>query len=500
MSILVPFLVFAIAVSHGVQMLSAVRAEVFLGADSLRAARASFRRLLLPGGIALASDTIGFITILLIKIRIIQEMAITASVGVAVVILTNLILLPVLLSWISYDERYRRHTDARAARLRPVWRALATLTTRGRSLAVLGLAGLLLAFGAWKGREVRIGDLHRGVPELRADSTYNVDSDVISSRFSIGVDLLSVIVETEPEGCIDHAVMTTIDHFAWHMRNVPGVQSVQSLATVAKRINTGWNEGSLKWHILPRNPQLLAQSVSYVPTSSGLLDTDCSVMPVLIFTTDHKAATIARIVDEVKAFRASVPAALATFRLATGNVGVMAATNEEVSAAQFPILLYVFSAIVALCLISFRSLRATLCVVLPLGLVSLLAYALMALLEIGLKVSTLPVVALGVGIGVDYGIYVFSRLREVLAEGVPAGAAAPGEPLQRAYEHTLQMTGSAVVFTGITLAIGVATWIFAPLKFQADMGVLLTFMFLVNMLGAIVALPALAAWLLPRHR
>jgi predicted RND superfamily exporter protein len=124
----------------------------------------------------------------------------------------------------------------------------------------------------------------------------------------------------------------------------------------------------------------------------------------------------------------------------------------------------------------------------------------MALLEIGLKVSTLPVVALGVGIGVDYGIYVFSRLREVLAEGVPAGAAAPGEPLQRAYEHTLQMTGSAVVFTGITLAIGVATWIFAPLKFQADMGVLLTFMFVVNMLGAIVALPALAAWLLPRHR
>ncbi len=491
MSILVPFLVFAIAVSHGVQMLSAVRAEVFEGAGSLDAARASFRRLLLPGGIALASDTIGFITILLIEIRIIQEMAITASIGVAVIILTNLVLLPVLLSWVRYDETYRRRTEARARRLHGLWQALSTLATRRRAAVVIFGAAALLAFGAWKGREVRIGDLHRGVPELRSDSTYNVDSEVISSRFSIGVDLMSVIVETPAEGCIDHRVMSAIDDFLWHMRNVPGVQSALALPTVAKTINAGWNEGSLEWRVLSRNPQVLVQAVQYVPTSSGLLNTDCSVMPVMLFTTDHKAETISRIVDAVKRYREDHPSEGVRYRLATGNVGVMAATNEEVSAAQFPILAYVFAAIVALCLASFRSLRGTLCVVLPLALVSLLAYALMAILEIGLKVSTLPVVALGVGIGVDYGIYVFSRLRTLLAER-------PGD-LQGAFARTLQLTGSGVVFTGVTLAIGVATWIFAPLKFQADMGILLTFMFLVNMLGAIVLLPALAAWLLPRE-
>ena len=113
----------------------------------------------------------------------------------------------------------------------------------------------------------------------------------------------------------------------------------------------------------------------------------------------------------------------------------------------------------------------------------------MAMLEIGLKVSTLPVVALGVGIGVDYGIYIYSRLRRFLAEGAA---------LREAYEHTLRISGSGVLITGITLAVGVATWIFAPLKFQADMGILLAFMFLVNMLGAVLLLPALAAWLLPR--
>jgi predicted RND superfamily exporter protein len=177
-----------------------------------------------------------------------------------------------------------------------------------------------------------------------------------------------------------------------------------------------------------------------------------------------------------------------TFKLAGGNVGVMAATNEEVVASQFPILFYVFAAVIVLCLVTYRSVRATLCIVLPLGLVSLLGYALMAMLEIGLKVNTLPVVALGIGVGVDYGIYIFSRLESILAEG---------KPLREAYARTLAVTGNGVAITGVTLAIGVATWIFSPLQFQADMGILLTFLFLVNMFGAVFLLPALAAWLLP---
>lgn len=184
----------------------------------------------------------------------------------------------------------------------------------------------------------------------------------------------------------------------------------------------------------------------------------------------------------VKTYREQHPHDEVKFLLATGNVGVMAATNEEIERAQFPILFYLFSAIFALCLITFRSISATLCIMLPLGLVSLLAYALMALMDIGLKVATLPVVALGVGVGVDYGIYIYSRLREFMASE---------NSLYEAYWKTLCQTGSGVLFTAITLAIGLTSWIFSPLKFQADMGILLTFMFLVNMLGAIFLLPAL---------
>jgi predicted RND superfamily exporter protein len=131
------------------------------------------------------------------------------------------------------------------------------------------------------------------------------------------------------------------------------------------------------------------------------------------------------------------------------------------------------------------------CIIIPLGLVSLLGYAVMSMLGIGLKISTLPVVALGVGVGVDYGIYIYSRFISLMDRGLP---------LHEAYFRTLEDTGNAVVFTGLTLAIGVATWIFSPLKFQADMGILLTFMFLVNMIGAIILLPALACWLMPAKR
>ena len=487
MSILVPFLVFAIGVSHGVQMVSAFRAEVFEGASSLDAARSTFRRLLIPGGIALLSDTIGFITIMLIEIRMIQEMAITASLGVAVIILVDLILVPVLLSHVRLGGRYVERLNARRSNLEGIWSRMAHVATPRNATVIITIAAVLFVAGGWKATQIKIGDLHAGVPELRATSQYNIDTDIITSSFSIGVDVITAIVESHPEACIDYDIMTTIDRFEWQIRNVPGVQSVFGIGGVAKIINAGWNEGSLEWRVLPRNPSTMAQAVTYIDTSTGLLNAECSVMPVYIYTTDHKAETIDRVVAAVKQYQAEHGSDDVKFRLATGNVGVMAATNEVVSAAQFPMLMWVFAAIIVLCLITFRSLRATLCIVTPLALVSILAYALMAFLEIGLKTSTLPVVALGVGIGVDYGIYIYSRFRAFRSEGAS---------IVDAYRETLSVTGAGVLFTAITLAVGVATWIFSPLKFQADMGILLTFMFLVNMIGALVLLPALACWLI----
>ena len=255
------------------------------------------------------------------------------------------------------------------------------------------------------------------MPELRPDSRYNQDSNLISQRFSIGTDIVNVIVETKPDGCIDFAIIDAIDRFAWHMANVPGVRDVMTLAGVSKVVSAGWSEGSLKWRNLPRDERQLVQAQNYIETSTGLLNRDCSVMPVMLFLSDHRAETIEGVVAAVKEYRTANPTEGVTYRLATGNVGVMAAQNEEVMAKEFIILGWVFAAVTIMCLVNFRSVIGTVMVIIPLALVSILVYAVMAFVGIGLKVNTLPMVALGAGIGVDYGIYLFSRMQEFLDRG-----------------------------------------------------------------------------------
>ena len=491
LGILVPFVIFAIGVSHGVQKISAVSDAAVDGADSIEAARRTFRLLFLPAIVALLADLVGFVTILAIPVEVIREMAITASLGVGVVILTDLVLLPVLVSFTHFDAGYAERVRRRQVQLAPVWHGLSRIGERRVATVVIVVAILLGVVGFLKGRQTPIGDTEAGVPELRRESRYNRDTDVITRKFSIGTDIINVIVETPTNGCVDYDVMRRIDEFAWHMANVAGVRDVVSLPGVSKVVSAGWSEGNLKWRNLPRNRQALVQAQGYIDTSTGLLNKDCSVMPVMLFLADHRAGTIERVVAAAKAFRAAHPSERVHFRLATGNVGVMAAQNEEVRAKEIPILVYLFVAIGIMCFLTFRSLTGTVLVMIPLALVSVLVYAVMALVGIGLKVTTLPMVALGAGIGVDYGIYLFSRMQEFLGQGCS---------VREAYLRTLRVTGASIFFTGMTLAIGVATWVFSPLQFQADVGLMLTFMFGVNMLAAMLLLPALAAWFVPGPR
>jgi len=490
MGILVPFLVFAIAISHGVQMVSANSAGLFAGKSPLEAAKTSFSSLLIPGLTALATDTIGFATIFLIKIRIIQEMAMTAGIGVAVIILTNLILLPVVLSYVSANEMYREKLKRKAALMAPIWSKLSSVASRPVAAGIIGLCLILALLGAWKASDIKIGDTQAGVPELRPDSRYNLDTAFITKKFAIGVDIMSIFIEGgEADAGVNYENLTEVDDFEWFLANIDGVVYTVSLAKYLRYANAGWNEGSPFWRVLPTNQPSIASCFLGISSASGLMNADVSVMPIYLFTRDHKAETISRIVAAARKYRDDHPVLSNKLKIALmgNNVGVMAATNEEVQASQTPILLYVYGAVILFCLIAFRSIRAVLCILLPLGLVSLLGYALMAILGIGLKVNTLPIVALGVGVGVDYGIYIYASFNSILNRG---------ESFRNAYEKTLDITGNGVLVTALSLAIGVATWIWSPLQFQADMGVLLTFLFLVNMLGAVFVLPALAAWLL----
>ena len=483
MSILVPFLVFAIGVSHGVQMVRVFRDQLFHGEEASVAARKAFSELLIPGGVALLTDTIGFITILLIPVPTIRELAIAASVGVAAIIVTNLILLPLLLSYQKPSHEYRERVAKRKVKTKKFWHKVSVVSERRIAKGLVVIGALLFVFGFDQATRVEVGDLHEGVPELRSDSRYNQDTAAITDNFNLGVDVLIAFVETVKDGSVDYKVMELLDRFEWRLKNIDGVKSVLGLAGMARKINSGYSEGILKWQVLPFNRDMLAQAVGRVETSTGLTNLDGSVLPVMIFLEDHKAETIRRVVTAVKEFETNYGYKNVHFSLAGGNAGIMAASNEVVRNAQFPILIYVFLAVILLCFASFRSVKIVTCIVLPLALVSVLAHTLMFWMEIGLKTSTLPVVALGVGEGVDYGIYLFSCFIAQRRKGLE---------FADAIEAAMQQAGSAIVFTGLTLSVGVGTWAFSTLQIQADMGILLMFMFLMNMVCAIVLIPAIA--------
>jgi len=483
-SMLVPFLVFAIGVSHGVQIINSIIHHSVTGASKIDSAKLAFRSLYIAGITALVSDAIGFTTLMVIDIEVIRELAIAASIGVAIIIVTNLIALPILMSYIGVSPaglKYAQDSAHNTGIVEGLFKNFAKPPLAKIALAV-GISCLVL--GLYFSQAMKIGDLDAGAPELRADSRYNLDNAYIVDNYSTSTDLFVIMVKTDVEQCAQYQTLVWVDQFQWQLRNVAGVQAVKSVADVSKFGLFGMNEGSLKWYGLNRNQLMTNASLSKTP--QGLMNKDCSMVPVLVFLNDHKAQTLDNVVKAVEKFNATNQIDGIEFLMAAGNAGIESATNMVIEEAQTEMLVWVYSIVIVICLITFRSGRIVVCIITPLILTSILSQGLMGVLGIGVKVATLPVIALGVGIGVDYGIYIFSKVKEALGQG---------KSLYMTYRYALNQTGKAVAFTGITLAIGVATWVFSPIKFQADMGILLTFMFIFNMLGALTLIPAIA-WLL----
>ncbi|SFF57112.1 hypothetical protein SAMN04488120_10977 [Fontimonas thermophila] len=491
-AILMPFIVLAISTSHGIQITNFwLNESADHGLGAFDAAVATYRRLVIPGLSALATNFVGFGTILLIPIDIIREMALNAMFGLIAIVLCKKVLLPCLLSFakLKNPERFRAHQHRRDERLKPVWHALSAITLKPVAVVVLLLGGALWASGHWVARDLKIGELHDGVPELRPDARYNLDSARIVRDFSIGVDVLKVIAEGKTDGCIEYPILAEMERFAWRMDNTPGVQSTLSLPKLQLKVYNSYMESNPKFNALPRESGALVVTVQPFPSSTGLLNEDCSAMPVFIFTEDHKAETIDVIIDAIDKFKAEqAPDSPVKFQLASGNVGVMAAVNDVIKETEYTVLLWLFVGIGVCVVLSFRSFASLICVMVPLALVHVVSYAVMVWLGIGVKFSNLAVAAFAAGIGVDYGIYIYSVLEEnVLIKRMP---------MREAYANTLHQTGKAVIFTALTLGATVCTWMFSNLQFQVDMGILLTLMFFANAIAAAVLLPAFATFLL----
>lgn len=493
-SVLVPFLVFAIGMSHGSQKMNGIISDISQGASRIDAARLTFRRLFAPGVTAILSDALGFAVLMIIGISAIQQLALTASIGVMVLVLTQLVLLPVLLSYIGVSkhacERVRlmaEHEQDGRGRA-SLWRGLSHLTQRRWALPVVGVHLALGVVALVIGQNVQIGDVHQGAPELRPDSRYNRDEAFMTQHYGAGTDVFAVLVRTPDGGCANYDVLMRMDALEWRLQSLPGVESTASLAGTARHVLAGLSEGNPKWYDLLPNQSMLNFVTANAPRE--FYNIQCNTLPVLAYLADHKAETLSQVSAVAEDFSREYSDDKAEFLLAAGNAGIQAATNQVVETADQQMLYLVYGAVILLSMITFRSWRAVACSIIPLMFVSLVCKALMVLLGIGVKVATLPVIALGVGIGIDYALYVMSVILAQLRSGAS---------LQEAYYRALLASGRVVLLTGFMLAVAVITWVLSPIKFQADMGLLLAFMFLGNMVGALILLPALAYFLLPRQ-
>jgi len=491
-SMLVPFLVFAIGMSHGAQKMNGVVQDIARGNDKLVAARYTFRRLFLAGLAALVCDAASFAVLLVIRITAIEQLAAIATIGVSFLIITNLILIPVLLSYIGVSQKAAQRSiealTSPAQTRHPILTILVRFTHRGVAAGALFAALAFTVFGYTVGRHAQIGNLQPGAPELRQSSQYNRDDAFFGRHYPGRRDQLIVLVDTTPGLCLDYPVLSVMDRLQWQVQQMPQVVFSQSVASAESYAMSGLWEGSPKWYGIEPDDALLSQVQLGIPRK--LINFTCYFDPIYISLINHKAGTLETVVKALQKFINDPENQGPGFKLSliAGDAGIDAATNIVVAQANAIMLGLVYLVVILFCFIAFRSWRAVLCAVIPLILTSVLAQALMVWLQIGIKVATLPVLALGVGIGVDYALYVLSILLRFMREGMT---------LPEAYYQTLLSTGKVVLFTGFTLAVGVATWILAPLKFQADMGLLLAFMFLWNMLGAMILIPSLAAFLLP---
>jgi predicted RND superfamily exporter protein len=339
---------------------------------------------------------------------------------------------------------------------------------------------------------LQVGDLDPGAPELRPDSRYNKDNAFITSNYGLSSDQFAVIVKTPFEGGQKYETLVEMDRLVWALDQLDETQEIDNLPDAVRLLAAGYHEGSPKWFTISRNQGVVNFCVNETGYNNhGLFNGDLTVMPVVAYLSDHKAKTLSSVVKVVSEFAEKHNTEDREFLLAAGNAGIEAATNIVVKEATHTMMIYVYAAVSLLCFITFRSWRAVIVAIAPLLLTSILCEALMVALGIGVKVATLPVIALGVGLGVDYALYLLSVQLTHQREGVS---------LAEAYKRAIQFTGRVVGLVGITLSAGVITWAWSPIKFQGDMGILLTFMFLYNMIGALIFIPALSHFLLrPRH-
>ncbi len=489
--IVVPFIISARALSHSVQVVERFMEEFEEKKDRSVAAVRTFKGLFGPGFVAIITDAAGVFLVYTAPIPLLQKLAVMGGFWVLSIIVSDLIFNPILLSYLPSPKWSKKH---RQGILYNILVRIGQWSYGPQRYWILGTTLVLLVLGFLFARNLVIGDVHPGTPMLWPDSQYNQDTDKIGQRFG-NTEQFSVIVEGKDRNSIkDPEVLRTMTAFQRHMEQLPEVSSSSSIADYLPGIISILHGSDPKWELIPDDPMESGFFLEMIYTNSEpgdlvrFVTIDSQNANITLNLKDHKGETLRKVVSEAKGFIAAHPMENANFRLASSYGGLLAAINEVVAYHQGSVTIYAFLIIVVFCGVAYRSVFAGFLFLIPLLISNYFTYALMGARGIGLDVNALPVVSLGVGLGVDYGLYVIGRIKEEYQRV---------KDLNQAIVLGVSTAGKAVAFTAGTMVAGVAFWTMSFLRFQADMGLLLVFWMVVSMLGGLILLPTLVAMTKP---
>ncbi len=494
------FLVGARMLSNAVQITSRYIEEFRVSGDPQTACYQTMRTMMMPNAAAVATDAVGFMVLAVAKIVLMLHIAIMMSFWMLTIGLSAM-LVPIICSFLPMQTGSTSDAKEKTGGLGNLIKVTAQFAIHKGQYAIWTLVAAVILVGTWQASQLKVGDPTPGSPILWPDHTYNQDAAFLNDQFNASSETFTLYYDGEPESVYDPMVWTTFKKFDQHMaRNLPDIyKSSMSIIDMGKMLNLTYRDGDQIWYELPRKESLLEGILGMVRQTAGpaylqrFLDPTLERTQITLYFSDHTSDNMLRIKEAAYEFfeENSMTTERGQFRLAGGRIGLEIALNEEMAAVHAKMEIMVLGAIFLMCSLAFRSFVAGAMLTLPLILSNLVAFTYMALANIGLSTNTLPCSSVGVGVGVDFAIYLYSRCIEEFKRN--------GEGWEPTVLRSVLTAGRGILFTGITLILPLFIWYFiAPLKFQAQMGLFLAMLLLVNMLAALTLHPLLILLVRPR--
>jgi len=494
--LVMPFLITARAVSHAIQMHDRYYEEFERhNWDQRKAIVAAFAELFVPTLSGILTDAFGVLVILLVPVLMLRNLAIVASWWILAITVAELLLNPIVYYYLRAPD-----PEVVMARDRGWYKAAINrftdwnLSQVGKVTTMVFWLGLAVG-GVYLMRGLIVGDPTAASPLVWEDSPYNVSHAHIQDKFG-GVEPLIVVAEGfDRDAMKDPKVLRTMEKFQRFLERDRDVGYSFSLTDILRSVNMVFHELSPKWGVIPNNARDVAQTFFIFFSGSPPTETAKYVDPsyttahVTFFCRNHKGDNVARVIKRAKEFIDANPMEKAQFKLAGGLIGVLAAANEELVRNDFMMNVLAFGTIYVIVLFTYRSFTAPLYLLAPLFVSNILINAAMAVWGIGINVNTLPLVTVGVGFGIDYGLYILSRIiEEIRTKG----------DLDASIREALVTSGKAVSFTAVAMVSSTAVWTFSNIRFDAVMGGLLAIWMFVSFIASETLLPVMIAYIRPR--